>query len=161
MKSTSSDCEKETPDFMTLETGRLDVMCEDENCWHTVNLRSNYEKPVVLVQIATYNGGHPVHPRVKDITRNSFSFKMEEWEYLDDWHTTETIMYVVAEAGSYELSCGAKLVVGTIDECHEDWKTVEFETPFMSTPTVMTQCQTETGPDAVVTRHQGIVNDQF
>jgi hypothetical protein len=34
---------------------------------------------------------------------------MEEWDYLDEWHTTENINFVVAEKGSYTLACGAKL----------------------------------------------------
>jgi hypothetical protein len=58
------------------------------------------------MQIVTYNGGHPVHIRLKDVTQNSFAFKLEEWEYLDEWHTTETMNFIVAEAGTYKLACG-------------------------------------------------------
>jgi len=89
-----------------LETGSIDVMANDANDWHTISLTRTYTDPVVVLSINTYNGGHPVHVRVKDVTTTSFAFKLEEWEYLDEWHTTETVHYVVADAGSYTLPCG-------------------------------------------------------
>jgi len=47
---------------------------------------------------------------------------MEEFDYLDEAHTTEEIFFIVAEAGEYNLACdGAKLVVGTVSEMHESF----------------------------------------
>lgn len=63
MKSMNSEC-AEVPDFVTLETGSLLVNADDAEDWHIVSLRSNYESPVILLEITTYNGGQPVHPRI-------------------------------------------------------------------------------------------------
>jgi hypothetical protein len=74
---------------------------------------------------------------MRNLNATSFEVKLEEWEYLDEWHTDETLHYVVAEEGEYELSCGAKIVVGTISDMHESWETVTFENAFDSTPIVL------------------------
>jgi hypothetical protein len=58
------------------------------------------------MQIVTYNGGHPVHIRLRNVASTSFEFKMEEWEYLDEVHMVEDINFIVAEAGTYKLACG-------------------------------------------------------
>lgn len=62
---------------------------------------------------------------------------MEEWEYLDEWHTTETINWIVAEKGTYNLACGSQLVVGTVNDMHDDWKEVDFSESFNGVPIVM------------------------
>jgi len=55
-----------------LETGSIDVMANDANDWHTISLTRTYTDPVVVLSINTYNGGHPVHVRVKNLDTNSF-----------------------------------------------------------------------------------------
>jgi len=47
-------------------------MADDHNDWHTVTLTHTYDAPVVVASIATYNGGDPVHVRVKNVEANSF-----------------------------------------------------------------------------------------
>jgi len=65
---------------------------------------------------------------------------MEEWEYLDEWHTDENINFLVAEAGTYQLACGRQLTVGTVDGVMEDWVGVEFEKEFKTKPVVFSLC---------------------
>lgn len=65
---------------------------------------------------------------------------MEEWDYLDEWHTTENINFVVAESGSYTLACGAKLEVGTVGNVMENFVTVHFDEYFQNKPVVHSQC---------------------
>jgi len=55
-----------------LETGTIDVMADDALDWHTVTLTRTYEDPVVVLSVNTYNGGDPVHARVKNVGTNSF-----------------------------------------------------------------------------------------
>jgi hypothetical protein len=70
----------------------------------------------------------------------SFEFILEEWEYLDEWHTDENINFIVAEAGTYQLACGRQLTVGTIDGVMEDWVNVEFTHDFKTKPIVFSLC---------------------
>jgi len=63
---------------------------------------------------------------------------MEEWEYLDEWHTNENINFIVAERGSYTLSCGASLEVGTISDIRHEFIPVHFKNGFSNVPVVHT-----------------------
>lgn len=81
---------------------------------------------------------------------------MEEWDYLDEWHTDENINFVVAEKGTYTLSCGSQLTVGTIDNVMENFVPVHFGQAFTNIPVVHTQCQTHNGGHSVVTRIDNI-----
>ena len=57
----------------------------------------------------SYNGPNPATVRVFDVTNTQFSVAIQEWTYLDTVHTTETISYMVAEAGNW---------VCPNDDCH-------------------------------------------
>jgi hypothetical protein len=65
---------------------------------------------------------------------------MEEWEYLDEWHTEEEINFVVAEKGTYTLACGNMMQVGTVDGVMENFVNVIFAEEFPNMPVVHTQC---------------------
>ena len=56
--------------------------------------------------VLSYNGGDPSTVRVKDVTSTSFAVQIQEWSYLDTWHTTEEISWMVVEAGHYTFPDG-------------------------------------------------------
>jgi hypothetical protein len=49
--------------------------------------------------------------------------------YLDFWHTTEKISYMIAEEGTHELSDGTWIEAG-ITKGAKSWSDVEFRAPF-------------------------------
>jgi hypothetical protein len=51
--------------------------------------------------------------RVKDVTATSFKWQMQEWTYLDNVHTVETISYMVVEEGMNFLKDGSWIEAGT------------------------------------------------
>jgi hypothetical protein len=87
-----------------LEWGSVEVEQPDNKTWHLVNLKGQFENPVVVMGAISANGPDSAVTRVKEVTPTSFKFQIQEWSYLDKWHTTEKISYLVAEAGIHQLS---------------------------------------------------------
>jgi hypothetical protein len=73
------------PNQPELEFGQIDL---DHN-WKTVNLQKTFNNPVVIMGALSYNGGHPSTLRVRNVQESSFEVRVNEWMYLDNWHTTE------------------------------------------------------------------------
>jgi hypothetical protein len=142
------------------ESGNVTVDQADANQWHTVTLGLAYTNPVVIMQPPTYNGGDPSTIRIRSVSTNSFQFQIDEWECRDGAHITETIGYVVVEAGEHVLSDGTKLKAGTVSAT-EAFSTVSFASGFGSTPLVLTQAQTVNEGTAVVTRQQEVSGTGF
>ena len=140
------------------ETGVVTTRQSGASEWHTVRLDGTYSDPVVFMQLMSYNGKDPSHLRVRNVGSNSFKFRIEEWDYLNQHHTDEDIGYVVLEKGTHRLRNGIELDVGTVDTDH-NWQTVRSDVT--SEPVVLSQCQTMNGNDAVVTRHRNIGQREF
>jgi hypothetical protein len=137
------------------EVGSVTINQPNAGAWHTVNLINRYIDPVVIMQPASFNGGHPTTIRIRNVTESNFEFQMDEWDYLDGAHTTETIGYLVLEAGTYELQNGTRIEAGFVEADH-NFVPVAFIQMFAYAPVVLTQAQTVFGSAAVVTRQRSI-----
>ncbi|MFH0925198.1 MAG: PilC/PilY family type IV pilus protein [bacterium] len=88
---------------------------ESEPAWHWVPFSNLYNQPRVVAKSCTYNGSQPMgDPRIQfglaDGTRiiwpsqesgaTGFWVRLQEWEYLDGSHTTETFSYLVIESAT-------------------------------------------------------------
>ncbi|MHC4230881.1 MAG: dockerin type I domain-containing protein, partial [Planctomycetota bacterium] len=135
------------------EVGKVTTNQPDSATWHVVSLEKQYLNPVVIMQPPSFAGGQPVTVRLRNVTGSSFEFQMDEWDYLDGGHITETIGYLVLEAGQYRLSGGARVEVGTIEAQHE-FKNVTLTQSFSQVPVILSQSQTRNGAQPVVTRQQ-------
>jgi len=133
------------------ETGTVSTNQSDSSTWQTVALTQTYDNPVVIMGPVSYNGSHPVHVRLRNVESGSFEFQLEEWDYLDGGHTVETIHYIVMEAGTHVFPDGTNVEAGTIT-LDENRGGADFSQLFDSTPVLLTQVQTRSGPQAVVTR---------
>jgi hypothetical protein len=123
-----------------------------------VNLAGVYENPVVIMQPATHNDSDPVTIRLKGITTNSFQFQLDEWDYLDGSHGTETVHYLVVEKGVHMLPGGHLLEAGSVSlyTFETNWWTKGFAAPFASEPVLVSQIQTVADSAAVVTRQRDV-----
>ena len=90
---------------------------------------------------------------ISNITNNSFEIYLQEPSNEDGNHALETLSYLVFEAGTYQLSDGTLVEVGTINTDSTanlenggvtPWETVGFETNFAQTPAIFSQVQTIT-----------------
>ncbi len=103
------------------EAGSITTSSPTENEPITVTLTEPLTDPVFAFT-ATNNGGNQFTIRLIDQTfdtdgnTTSFSFIIEEWEYLDGAHpATETINWLAIEEGLHTLSDGRVIEAGTTD----------------------------------------------
>lgn len=137
------------------ESGTVSVHQPDRTTWRTVNLKSSYDNPVVIMEPVSYQGGQPAHIRLRNVRSGSFQYQIEEWAYLDGPHTTEQIHYVVMEAGTYTSSAGNRVEVNTMTTDHQ-FTRKDFSQHFTNRPVVLTQAQTRNGSHQIVTRQRKV-----
>ena len=125
-----------------------------------IHLEGSYDRPVVVATISSCNGYHPAHIRVLKAEATWFEARIEEWAYLDRSHATESVSYLVVEAGRHRLQDGAEVIAGLAEATH-DWTAVEFDSSLGSGPVVLSQCMTRRGRDPVVTRQRNVAATGF
>ncbi|MCI4670298.1 MAG: PQQ-dependent sugar dehydrogenase [Bacteroidia bacterium] len=131
--------------------GEQGAVVTDHN-WTTVNLQRTYVNPVVIAGAPSFNGSHHSTVRIQNVTPNSFQVRIDEWECWDEWHTNETIPYMVMEAGVYTLSNGKTIMAGNIEQVNDSWSTHSFPDTFDTPPILFAQCVTENEAEAVNVR---------
>jgi hypothetical protein len=135
------------------ETGRVTTRQADASTWHGVAFEHGYTAPVVVMQPLSFNGGDPTTIRIRNVTSTGFEWQMDEWDYKDGAHTTETVAYLVMESGVFQLEGGTLVEAGTVSADH-NFVTVALDQGFAETPVILTQAQTYADPAAVVTRQR-------
>ncbi len=128
----------------------------------TIQLQNDYVNPVVFAQPLSRNGADPAIIRITDIDadNDTFSFYLQEAEYRDGWHLEESFSYIVVEAGTWQLDDGTFLEVGTVETdkiakwSSSAWEDVSFNHDFASTPTVLSQVQTNNDTEFVRARQR-------
>ena len=141
------------------ESGTVAVEQPDSTTWFTVNLQHSFTNPVVILGPATINGEQPVAPRVRNVTADSFQFQIAEWEYLDGYHASETISWLVVEAGDHTLADGTRLAAGH-NNTGTGFSTVSWNA-FSSVPVVFSQVVTANDAKAVTTRQKSVSTSGF
>lgn len=142
------------------EAGTIETDQSARGDWHEVNLDQYYSDPVVLAQLLTQNGSHPSHIRLRHVGNRSFDFQIEEWNYLDQSHKSETIGYVVLTRGSHELADGTVLEVDTVRTDHT-WTTQSLPMSGHQDAVVLSRTQTRNGKQAVITRQNNVDETGF
>ncbi len=129
------------------EAGSITTGSPTENQLITVNLTEPLTNPVFAFT-ATSNGGDDIVIRLVDQTvdadgnTTSFSFILEEWEYLDGPHpAVETINWLAVEEGVHTLPDGRVIEAGTSSVSSTGRNTGDSETfsgGFTAPPVVLT-----------------------
>ena len=143
---------------LPIEAGEVAVDHE----WKRVEFAQTFTDPVVVVASVSGFGDDPVTVRIDAVDQTGFSVRLQEWEYLDDWHITETVGYLVVERGSHQLANGTWLEADTIPVgSGEAWQAGYFLAPFATNPVVLSTVATYNDASAVTTRLQGITSTEF
>jgi hypothetical protein len=132
----------------------------------TIALKNNYINPVVFAQPLSYREADPSIVRIANIdpANDTLSFYLEEAEYRDDIHLTESFSYMVVEAGTWKLENGTLLEVGTLNTnkvSASGWENISFKHDFTTTPVVLSQVQTDNDTQFVRTRQRNATADGF
>ena len=103
---------KETFDYMALEQGVYTMAdgtvievgsfeLDGTKKYKDINFAEEFESnPYVFLQVQTYEGGHTISTRVKDISMTGFKAAFYEQESLNDGHVTETVSYIAIVPGT-------------------------------------------------------------
>ena len=141
------------------EVGRITNLTHEIQ---TITLSHQYSNPVVFAQSASYNGPAPVSVRVNNVQSNQFDIYLTEPSNENGTHTSETVSYIVLEAGIHYLSSGKRIEVATVttaatagNQLLNQWQTVDFDSPFSVTPVILSQIQTHStgGEDYLQVRY--------
>ncbi|WP_435175397.1 CAP domain-containing protein [Halorussus sp. AFM4] len=123
--------------------------------WRTVGLSGSADDPVVLAAGLSYRGPQAASPRLRNVASDAFDVAVEEWDYLDGTHRTETVGYLATDPGRYSPADGTDFEFGRVRTDHR-WESVSFSASFSATPAVFSQAQTVAGGQPVVTRHRDV-----
>ena len=144
----------ETPGF-ELEINEIQVNHE----WQSITFNKAFTNPVVVAKPMSLNGGQPAVVRIRNVTPAGFEVRIQEWEYLDGWHATETISYMVMEAGHHELPGGIQVEASTFET--SSTKNISFTQVFNQIPVVLSGVSTENDLYAVTGRLYNINKSGF
>ncbi len=127
------------PSSAAVQTGTLSLANTSiGGRWITATFKRPFDRtPVVTFGGASRNGGDPVVPRVRNVTKTGFQVKLAEWDYDDGSHTWEDLTYLAAEPGRHTLG-GVTIEAGAVT-AGSDPRAIRYASPFDSTPVVLTQ----------------------
>ena len=110
------------------EAGRVTVRQQGQT-WQTLRLQHIYADPVVVMTMTTAHGAQPAHVRLRQVQGDTFEYRIEEWDYLDQRHVREALDYIVLEAGMHRLADGRPIEAGKVAADH-NWRHVPYQGGF-------------------------------
>jgi len=148
------------------------------NKYHRIYTKNNYSSPwpVIIAKPLSYLDSQPAHVRIVGMgydsikKKNFIDLKLEEWAYLDKFHTKETVSILILKQGVYQdTNLGFQMKVGTASNVTSwakggtaKWTTVNFGMTFSQVPVILSQTQFYVeGDEPVTTRHYTVAKDKF
>lgn len=128
--------------------------------WRMVKFANTFSNPVVFLSPPSYVDKDPVVTRVRNLTKQGFEVRIQEWDYLDGKHMYETVNYLAVEQGQTTLSDGTQIEAGTFNGTIKK-QTVSFKHAFASTPVILTSILTENETDAITGRLSSVTPANF
>lgn len=148
------------------EAGSITTNSPTENAPITVTFDQPLTDPIIVLT-GTNNGGDPYNLRVTDIQTDangdaiSFTFIIEEWEYLDGPHpATETINFLAIEEGVHTLPDGRVIEAGTTTATSAN-STVSLSGTYTDPPVVLTSVMSNNDTTSVDSDAFNITNTGF
>jgi len=145
-------------DFLPLETGEVEITHE----WTEVLFTKTFTNPVVVAKPPSFVDSDPCVVRIRNVTETGFEIRIQEWDYLDGIHESETVNYVVMELGSYELADGSYVEAGRFITESVTWsKVIDFNLSFNLKPVLVTSINTFNGENGITANIRDISTDGF
>ena len=141
-----------------IEVGDLKLNHE----WQRVNFKRRFNDPVVVAGGLSYLGQDPAVIRIRDIDSDGFSVRIQEWDYLDTWHTVEHASYIAVERGTYQLPDGIRVEAGSVTtDATMAFQFQELTAGFEKPPVVLASINSMNGVQAVTHRLRDITKNGF
>ncbi|MHC1591378.1 MAG: LamG domain-containing protein, partial [Candidatus Helarchaeales archaeon] len=157
-----------------IEVGHLNISNTiDQGVVETINFKNVYENPVVVAYIYTRNNGESLDVRIDNVTSTSCQIFMEEPPdgavTYTTGHPTETVAYMVVEAGEWKLDDGTEIKAGTIStnkyykkSTSDTWETISFSSAFStSNPVILHSLNTYNNGEWTTTAVKNVGTSSF
>ncbi|GEP40990.1 hypothetical protein BGE01nite_02810 [Brevifollis gellanilyticus] len=145
----------------TYESGVLTNNQPNATTWRTVNFASPFSTaPVVVLGTKTYNDAEAVTTRVRNVTTTSFQYQLDEWDYLDGVHGSESVHYLALEPGTHTLG-GVTWRAGRTTSVTNTEQTAAFGITFGAAPVVLAQAESVVNAKALTTRVRNVTTTGF
>ncbi|WP_163337104.1 PKD domain-containing protein [Desulfopila sp. IMCC35008] len=138
------------------ELGEVQV----DNNWAQVSFDKDFIDPVVIAGPPLTSDSDPVTIRIRNVTATGFEVRLQEWDYQDDTHSTETFSFIAIEKGVYTLEDGRKVEAASFNGS-SSFKKISLQQTYSKIPVILTQIVTANEANAVTGRVQNVVQDAF
>lgn len=142
-----------------LTVGRLTFGQSNASTFYTRSLSGAPGSPIVIAGPPSYNGGDPATVRLRNVSSSSFQYQLDEWDYKDGGHVSESLDYMVAPSGPRIL--GTLRADAGSRSLNQNWVTVSFAQSFATAPVVIPQVVTYAGSSAVTVRVRNVSANSF
>lgn len=142
----------------TIEIGKVMI---DHN-WTRIDFKKSFIDPIVIASPLSLNDADPAVVRIRTTESTGFEIRVQEWDYLDGIHASETVGFIVMERGTYALEDGTLIEAGSF-ETHQvsTFSPVSFVQNFQVPPVVITGIASFNEVDAVSGRIRKITTEGF
>lgn len=141
------------------QSGSVTVAQSGPDQWHSVTFDATIANAVVVMGPLTLGDDAPATTRVRNVTDTGFEFQIDEWDYLDGVHGTETIGWMALSEGTHTLSNGQTLVAGT-EEVGINFETVDIGQA-LTDAVVIAEVTSVNEASAVGTRLRNVTSNSF
>ena len=141
------------------QAGSVTVLQSDADQWHRIAFDAAITDAIVVMGPVGGIGVDPAITRIRDVTENGFEFQIDEWDYLDGWHTTETVGWVAVSEGTHVLEGGQMIVAGT-SQVGTNFASQSFGAS-LTDAIVLSEVTSVNDAAAVTTRTRAVSQDGF
>ena len=125
--------------------------------WKSVEFKKSFSSPVVVAKPLSLRVDAPAVVRMRNVGPTGFDIRVQQWDYLDGFHGTEKVGYLVMEQGNYVLPDGTRVEAGIFQTAATNSLVdISFETEFNVTPIIVTSVSSYNEVDAVTCRVDGV-----
>lgn len=141
------------------QSGVVTVAQAGPGQWHEVTFATRITDAVVVLGPATGNDLAPLTTRVRNVTDTGFEFQLDEWDYLDGVHGSESIGWLAVSAGTHRLAGGATIVAASTS-LGAGPTPLAFGTA-LSNPVVLAELTSGNAAQALASRIQNVSSQGF
>ncbi len=141
-----------------LELGKVTTPRLEDNEWISVSFSEAIENAVVIVGPVSDAGDDPAMARVRNVTDTGFELRIDEWDYLDGRHTSETVSWMAMSEGEYTLADGRQISAKSVETNSKGAVSVNMDGLHSTAPTFM-QIGSDNTDGALVVRSTPTNND--
>ncbi|MBU4262778.1 MAG: cadherin-like domain-containing protein [Proteobacteria bacterium] len=124
--------------------------------WQRISFNKSFVNPVVIAKIVSLVDKSPCFARITNVDTTGFDLRLQEWDYLNDKHSVESVSYLVMEQGSYVLADGTKIEAGMFSTNMTTYAPIQFAQQFTVVPVVTASVTSINETDGVIGRANNI-----